>query len=364
MLDEKLTQSDLVQWVQVIRTPSIGARTFWQLLHTYGSMDRVLEYLHHNGKDVCSRAMAEEELANHQKRGFHLIAAFMPEFPQHLRSISDCPPVISVYGQLDYLNKKTLAIVGARNASMLGRQFAEKLAVELGKEGWVIASGLARGIDRYAHVGGLASGTVAVIAGGIDNIYPPEHAELYHRIAQQGAVVSEMPLGMHPGAVHFPRRNRIISGMSRGVIVVEAALKSGSLITARYASEQNRDLFAVPGSPFDPRCRGTNDLLKNGAILTESPQDVLNALQDRKRCLQESPLEFIFESPEQDNSGGDLAQLILQDLSATPISIDLLIQEHGVSAQRIQNILQELEISGKIQRHSNGAVSCVLSVTH
>lgn len=353
----------LVQWVQAIRSDGVGPRTFWHLLRAHCSIEGVLDFLSTTGKPVFSQAAAEDEIALHAKKGYKILAAFMQDFPQHLRSISDCPPVISVYGRLDCLNKPTFAIVGSRNASILGRQFAEVSAREIAEAGWIIASGLARGVDRHAHIGSLKTGTVAVIAGGIDNIYPHEHADLYHHIPEHGAVISEMPFGTHPGAIHFPRRNRIISGISRGVLVVEATLKSGSLITARFALEQNRDLFAVPGSPFDPRCRGTNELLRQGAILTEESRDVLNALQNRKRCLRESPLDFIPEPSPDDNIPEDIADKILSDLSVTPTPIDLLMKEYGISAQQTQRILQELEVSGNIKTFPNGTVSCVSNDT-
>jgi DNA processing protein len=275
---------DRIAWLRLIRSDKIGPITFWQLIHKYGTAEKALEALSQLSKQgnhpyrLGTQAAAEQEFKNHKKNGFTLLPAFEATFPQMLRSLPDCPPFISVYGNVEILNQPTLGIVGARNASLNGRQFAERLAVDLGKAGWKIASGLAQGIDRHAHQGALSSGTIAVIAGGVDYIYPPEHKDLYHAIAKTGAVISEMPLSLFPNASHFPRRNRLISGLSQGVIIVEAALKSGSLITARTTLEQGRELFAVPGSPLDPRCRGTNNLIRQGAGLVESAQDILTIM--------------------------------------------------------------------------------------
>lgn len=359
-------EEDKLAGLRLIRSEKVGPITFWQLLNRYGTAQKALDTLsqlirqgNHKHR-LASQSDVEKELKAHHKNGFSLVSAFDPAFPKMLRPLPDCPPFISVYGQLDILNQPTLGIVGARNSSLHGRQFAERLAVDLSKAGWKIASGLARGIDRYAHQGALFQGTIAVIAGGVDIIYPPEHKDLYHAIAKTGAVISEMPLSIFPAASHFPRRNRLISGLSRGVIIVEAALKSGSLITARTTIEQGRELFAVPGSPLDPRCRGTNNLIRQGAGLVESAEDVLSmmsgpcvpSLQDEAHKPYEPPLSIDWDILESE---------VFQDLSLTPLSMDTLIQRHGVPAQTILTLMLEWELQGRIQRHPGNLVSRVAS---
>jgi DNA processing protein len=365
-----MTQADedKLSWLRLIRSEKIGPITFWQLINKYGTAKKALEELCsliRQGKQpyrLASEGDVEKELKEHQKKGFLLLPAFDPDFPQLFRPLPDCPPFISVYGQPNILNQPTLGIVGARNASLNGRQFAEQLAVDLGKAGWKIASGLARGIDRYAHQGGLAHGTIAVIAGGIDVIYPPEHKDLYHAIAKTGAIISEMPLSLFPSASHFPRRNRLISGLSRGIIVVEAALKSGSLITARTALDQNRELFAVPGSPLDPRCRGSNNLIRQGAGLVESAEDVLSMIEGpcvpRLQDGTGEPYASVPFATPFDWAG--LEADIFECLSPTPISLDTLIQQHTVPPQAILTLMLEWELQGRIQRHPGNMVSRVV----
>ncbi len=357
---------DKLFWLRLIRSEKVGPITFWQLLHRYGTAELALSALSNLIKQgnhkyrLATEADAERELKAHQKGKFTLLSAEDPSFPQMLRTLPDCPPFMSVYGQLDILNQPTLGIVGARNSSLNGRQFAERLAVDLGKAGWKVASGLARGIDRFAHQGALPYGTIAVIAGGVDIIYPPEHKDLYHAIAKTGAVISEMPLSLFPGAGHFPRRNRLISGLSRGVIIIEAAMKSGSLITARTTLEQGRELFAVPGSPLDPRCRGTNNLIRQGAGLIESAEDVLSMMDGPcVPCLRDEatkpfvqPLDLDWNTLETD---------VFQDLSPTPVSLDAILERHAVPPQTILTLMLEWELQGRIQRHPGNMVSLMAS---
>lgn len=357
---------DKLFWLRLIRSEKVGPITFWQLLNRYGTAEQALNALSNLIKQgnhkhrLTSQADAEKELKAHHKNGITLLPAYDAAFPQMLRALPDCPPFISVYGQLNILNQPTLGIVGARNSSLNGRQFAQRLAVDLGKAGWKIASGLARGIDRFAHQGALPYGTIAVVAGGVDIIYPPEHKGLYHSIAETGAVISEMPLSFFPGASHFPRRNRLISGLSRGVIVVEAAMKSGSLITARTTLEQGRELFVVPGSPLDPRCRGTNNLIRQGAGLVESAEDVLSmmngpcvpGLRDDAAKPFTQPLDLNWDTLEAD---------VFQDLSPTPISLDSILGRHAVPPQTILTLMLEWELQGRIQRHPGNMVSLMAS---
>jgi len=356
---------DFIARLRLIRSEKIGPITFWQLIHRYKSASEAIHALTQSIKDgnykyrLATEKAVEQEINAHRKANYTLLCASDPKFPQMLRSLPDCPPFLSVSGHLDILNQPTLGIVGSRNSSLHGRQFAERLAVDLSKVGWKITSGLARGIDRFAHQGALPYGTIAVIAGGVDIIYPPEHKELYHAIAQTGAIISEMPLSLFPGASHFPRRNRLISGLSKGVVVIEAALQSGSLITARTTLEQGRELFAVPGSPLDPRCRGTNNLIRQGAYLVESVQDILAVLdgpcipclQDENNKHYEPPVVLNWDTLETD---------VYQDLSLTPISLDALIARHSAPPQTILTMMLEWELQGRIKRHPGNMVSAIL----
>jgi DNA processing protein len=366
------TDCDIYSWLQLIRTERIGPITFWQLLSRYGSAKHALDTLDRftaqnknlKGK-LASEKDVETELNNHRKSGFVLIPTFSNDFPKLLKTLPDCPPLLSVYGQLSVLNVPTLGIVGSRNASLAGRQFAQNLANNLGGKGWKIVSGLARGIDCHAHQGSIDYGTIAVVAGGVDVIYPPEHKKLYHEISRTGAVISEMPLSMFPAPGHFPRRNRLISGLSQGVIIVEAALRSGSLITARTALEQGREIFAVPGSPLDPRCRGTNDLIRQGAALIECAEDVLSVISNPCMTAQFRKIEhpdghMPLPNPAPaltDIDWNDLEKNVFQDLSLIPLSVDMLVERYSVSAQTILTLILEWELQGRIQRHPGNKVA-------
>lgn len=279
-----------------------------------------------------------------------------PDYPALLLNIPDPPPIITVRGDIKiWQNKTIIAMVGARNASAGGCQLAQKFAKELGDNGIIIVSGLARGIDTFAHKGSLKTGAVAVIAGGIDNIYPPENAPLYQQIFEQGAVISEQPFGGLPYAGSFPGRNRIIAGMSVGTVVVEAAPKSGSLITARFALENNREVFAVPGSPLDPRSKGCNHLIKQGAIMVESAADIIEGIAHTRRLsLFETPAAKFTNIPSIDtvneNELVELRKKILDKLSSYAVSIDELIEQCNSSAPAMQIILLELELAGRVKR--------------
>ena len=263
---QALTDEERVDWLRLIRSENVGPVTFWHLLRYYGSagaaLDALPELSRKGGRKkpvrIQSIAAAETEMGANRKAGARLVAAQEPAYPFRLAETEDAPPVLSVRGDPGLCNAPVVGIVGARNASSNGKRFARTVAQDLGKAGVVVASGLARGIDAAAHAGALETGTVAVVAGGIDVCYPPEHEGLMAEIAARGAILAEQPIGTKPQGRHFPRRNRVISGVSSGVLVVEAAVRSGSLITARLAGEQGRDVFAVPGSPLDPRCKGTN----------------------------------------------------------------------------------------------------------
>jgi DNA processing protein len=272
--------------------------------------------------------------------------------------IDDAPPLLAVRGNIATLAFPMVAIVGARNASAAGVRFAERLARELGQAGFAIVSGLARGIDAGAHRGSLATGTVAVLAGGHDQIYPPEHAGLADAILAQGALVSEMPMGWQPRARDFPRRNRIISGLCAGIAIVEAAKRSGSLITARLALEQGREVFAVPGSPLDPRAEGSNELLKQGATIVTQAEDLITVL----RPILGAPIEHPAEEPEagcapRAEPGAGERTRVAGLLGPTPVSIDDLIRLSGSSAAVVRVVLLELELAGRLERHGAGLVS-------
>ncbi|HEY4922608.1 MAG TPA: DNA-processing protein DprA, partial [Xanthobacteraceae bacterium] len=286
-VDVRLSDAQRLDWLRLIRSENVGPRTFRTLLNHYGSARAALAALPElarrggatSGPRICSREDAERELVAARELGVTLVALGEPDYPARLREIDDAPPLLAVRGNGAALARPMLAVVGARNASAAGQKFAERLARDLGTAGFVIVSGLARGIDASAHRASIASGTVAVLAGGYARVYPPEHLDLLDAILADGAAVSEMPVNWEPRSRDFPRRNRIISGLALGVIVIEAALRSGSLITARMAAEQGREVFAAPGSPLDPRAEGSNGLLKQGATLVTAASDVVTMVE-------------------------------------------------------------------------------------
>ena len=365
-LRRALSDAERIDWLRLIRTENVGPVTFARLLERYDTATLALKALpdlaRRGGRTaplrICSKAEAEREIAAARKAEVRLIASCEPDYPLPLSMIEDAPPVIAVKGHAHLLGRRCIGMVGARNASTNGKRFADTMARELGAAGFVVVSGMARGIDTSAHLGSLDSGTVAVVAGGVDVIYPEENAALYARIAGQGAVVAECPMGTQPMARHFPRRNRIISGLSLGVVIIEATPKSGSLITARTAGEQGREVFAVPGSPIDPRAAGANDLIKQGATLVTEAADVINAvapIMERPVMLgareNDEPLDFATD-------GGDRARII-NLLGPSPISLDDLIRMADVSPAIVRAVLLELELAGKLERHGGGLVSMI-----
>jgi len=301
---------------------------------------------------------ARAELAACRKLGISLLAPEEPGYPPRLATIDDAPPLLGVRGTLATLMRPMIAIVGSRNASAAGLKFAGQLARDLGAAGFVVISGLARGIDGSAHRASVETGTVAVLAGGHDCIYPPEHEDLLAAILDtNGAAISEMPPGHEPRARDFPRRNRLISGASLGVVVIEAAHRSGSLITARMANEQGREVFAVPGSPLDPRAAGTNDLIKQGATLVTEASDVIQMVAP----IMERPIQL--DEPENDPFAGEPEDFerarITGLLGPTPVSIDDLIRLAETSAAVVRTVLLELELAGRLERHGGGLVSLI-----
>ncbi len=353
-------------WLRLSRTENVGPVTFRQLMRRFGSARAALESLpmmaQRGGKKnftIPPLAVIEDEIARIEKIGARLLAWGEPDYPESLSVIEDAPPLITVRGHATLFHKRGIGIVGARNASLNGRKMAETLARDLGGQGIAIVSGLARGIDTSAHEASLATGTIAVLAGGVDVVYPQENQALYDRIIEAGCVLSDMPLGVEPFSKLFPRRNRIISGLSLGIVVVEAALQSGSLITARMALDQGREVFAVPGSPLDPRCGGTNDLIRQGAVLTASVTDILTHIHKMPRPLAEPSAPPFEGNPETlDESALEKARrVILECLGPSPVAVDDLIRATGCSAGVILTVLLELELAGRIERQAGHKVA-------
>jgi len=361
-----LSETEKISWLRLMRTENIGPITFHRLLQRYGSAGKALEALPAlaakggRKKPLVAPAVSaiEKEIVALEKFGARLLCAVEADYPVALAAVEDAPPVLAVLGNAALLGRPSIGVVGARNASLNGRKFAEILARDLGAAGQVVASGLARGIDTAAHEGSLATGTIAVVAGGIDIVYPPENKKLYDQIREQGAIIAESPFGQEPFAQSFPRRNRIISGLSQGVVVVEASLRSGSLITARMAAEQGRDVFAVPGHPLDPRAEGTNTLLRDGAILVRSAEDILhdlgnfssNALKDVAIASYRIEPESCIEAANDHDDEADLGSAILDQLSAAPVHVDDLIRNIGGNTPAVSGSLLTLELAGQVQR--------------
>ena len=395
----QLTDGQRLDWLRLIRTEGIGPRTFRGLINRFGSAAAALDALPDLSKRagkraaVPSKAEAEREMAAAARLGIRFLAMGEAAYPKALHATETAPPLIAVRGDPAALPRASVAIVGSRNASTAGLALTERLARGLGEAGLVVVSGLARGIDARAHKATLATGTVAVLAGGQDRIYPENHAGLVEAIVGAGgAVVAEMPMGWVPRGRDFPRRNRIISGLSLGTVVVEAARRSGSLITARFALEQGREVFAVPGSPLDPRAEGTNDLIRQGATLVSEVEHVLSVLaplidggapdadglNDRPETsatpdywdeidLDGAPATALPPSPDaleaddcfrepRAEPWDDRARLIAC-LSPTPVGTDELARSSGLPVRIVQTTLLELELDGRIERHGSGAVS-------
>jgi len=362
-----LTDEQRLDWLRLIRSENIGPRTFRALTDHYGSARGALAALpdlaRRGGAARIGRIFtideAEREVAAAQRQGISFIGWNEPSYPVRLRMIDDPPPLIAVSGELATLVSPMIAIVGSRNASAAGMKFAERLARDLSEEGFVIVSGLARGIDAAAHRASVVTGTVAVLAGGHERIYPAEHIPLAESIREHGVLLSEMPIGWDPRAHDFPRRNRLISGLSVGVVIIEAAQRSGSLITARMALEQGREVFAVPGSPLDPRAEGTNRLLKQGAALVTEAADVIEVV----RPILGQPLHLAGREPEREapeagrEPASDDRRRVVALLGPTPVEIDDLVRLSGASPAAVRVVLLELELAGKLDRQAGGRVA-------
>jgi len=391
----KLTDEQRLDWLRLIRSENVGPRTFRALINRFGgaaaALDALPDLARRGGRPmlkVASRNDAEREMAIAGRLGVRFIAMGEAEYPRPLQAIDTAPPLIAVRGSTEVLARPSIGIVGSRNASAAGLTFTERLSRQLGEAGYVVVSGLARGIDTRAHKATLETGTVAVLAGGHDKVYPSENEPLLRAIVEHGgAVISEMPMGWEPRGRDFPRRNRIVSGLSYGVVVVEAARRSGSLITARFALEQGREVFAVPGSPLDPRAEGTNDLIREGATLCSSVEHVTSVLEpliaagprldtgaeEPKHLLgteelwdeldlpdvPRAPTGSVLPSAGIDEEGMDGSAELIHLLGPSPVAVDDLVRQSGLSIRTVRMTLLELEIAGRLERHGGNAVSLI-----
>lgn len=352
---------DLTARIRLIRSPSIGPVTYRQLVARFGSAQAALEAVPDLARrgggappKLCGIEEAERERAKVEKYGARYLALGQGLYPPLLAELDDAPPLLIAKGQLSILDKPAVALVGARNASASACRFARSLAHQLGQEGLAVVSGLARGIDSAAHDGALESGTIAVIAGGIDVFYPPENESRQKALFDRGLVIAEMPPGIEPRARHFPYRNRIIAGLGLGTIVVEAAPRSGSLITARLAAEAGREVMAIPGSPVDPRAQGCNQLIRDGATLVQNAADVIEAVQPLKPRVASSRVPY---EPEIEQFDGEAVPAVEALLGPSPAPVDEIIRLSGVPSGAVQMALLELELAGRLDRHAGNRVS-------
>ncbi len=366
-----------LDWLRLARSSGIGPVTVRDLIAFYGTAAKALDALPDLARRgggarpvrIFSKAEAEREIEAVEKCGARLIARAEADYPEALAALEDAPPVITVKGRTELLRPNKIALVGARNASANGRRIAADMAAGLAQAGAVVVSGMARGIDTAAHLGALdagsaTGGTIAVVAGGIDVLYPPENGALFARLGAEGLIVAEAALGTEPVARHFPRRNRIISGLSRSVVVVEAALKSGSLITARYALDQGREVMAVPGSPLDPRCRGANRLIREGARLVEDFAQVLESLDGfaGSNLRFHENLNFSEQNVEINtlNETDRVRDEVLSLLGPSPVMVDELVRQCHCSPPVLGMVLLELDLAGRLERHPGNRVSLLM----
>ena len=363
------TEEDRFSWLRLLRSRRVGVTTFHRLLAEHGTAQNALIALPEvarsagvDGYEICPPGVVEAEMKAAKAANARLLCLGLPEYPAALAQVDGAPPLLWAVGDVSLCSRPSIALVGARNASSLGTRMARALARDLGEEGFVVTSGLARGVDTAAHLAALASGTIAVLAGGVDIIYPSENTDLGAKIGQQGLRLSEQPMGMAPMARHFPARNRIISGLSQAVVVIEAAARSGSLITARDALDQGRDVLAVPGHPFDARASGCNLLIRDGAALVRNAEDVIAAISQASPPAQPAlPIDLPPPPPQQRTLAetARLHQQILERLGPAPLAEDQLIRDLASSAGQIGAVLVDLELDGKIERQSGGLLSRV-----
>lgn len=371
-----LTEKQKLSWLRLIRSDNIGPVTFRDLINHFGSAEAALDVLPDLSRRggaarsprIATLAQAEREMETATRFGARFVGIGEPDYPPALREIDGAPPLLAMKGSSATVIRPSLGIVGSRNASINGAKFAAMLARQCGQAGYTIASGLARGIDAAAHAASLSTGTVAMLAGGLDKPYPPENFRLLDDIyANGGATISEMPFGWEPRARDFPRRNRLIAGVSLGVLIVEAAERSGSLITARLAGDFGRLVFAVPGSPLDSRCHGTNRLIKDGATLVTEAADILDALSpmmEPRLDLQHVVREDTGDQPisQTEDRAGDKERAILAEaLGPSPVETDDIIRHTGLPTATVYLLLLELDIAGKLNRHSGGRISMIMA---
>lgn len=366
----RLSDRQRLSWLRLIRTPNVGPASFRDLINRFGSAEAALSMLPElmisgGAKKIVripSIAEAEAELETARRAGARFVGIGEADYPPLMKSMDHPPPLLAVRGNSAVFRLPAVAIVGARNASLAGIKMARMLAADLGRDGYGIVSGLARGIDTAAHQGSLATGTIGVLAGGLDLPYPPENAGLCDEIAERGgAIISEMPFGWQPRAQDFPRRNRLVAGAALGLVVVEAAQRSGSLISARLAGEMGRLVFAVPGSPLDPRAAGANGLLKDGATLVTEAADITSAIAPlvgawapRTSPLEEPPDFSATPPPREDDR-----ERVVEALGPTPVAVDEIIRHTGLHPAQVFMVLLELDLAGRLERHAGGNVSLI-----
>jgi len=355
MTAKALSDGERVDWLRLSRTPQIGPVTFSQLIARYGTAGNALDALPELAKKAGRKrplvapsvSQIEDELAVTYQHGAHVLASCEASYPALLREVNPPPPVLTVIGNMELFALPALAIVGARNASAAGRKIARDMAADLGQAGYCVVSGMARGIDGEAHAAALNTGTIAVLGGGVDHVYPPQHDRLYAALADKGAIVSESPFGYRAVARDFPRRNRLVTGLALGAIVVEAAERSGSLISARTAGEQGREVMAVPGSPLDPRAAGTNRLIQQGASLVRSAEDVLDIVTGLGQMRLNMPSAPDYEDdPMAASPPPEQIERVREALSYSPTSLDEIARSAEIGAARCAAILMELELAG------------------
>ncbi|GHU11895.1 DNA processing protein DprA [Alphaproteobacteria bacterium] len=367
-----LSKKEKLARLKIIRSESIGPSTFWNLISLYGSGEKAIQALPilvrsaKRAFDICSDEKIEQEQEAMEKIGAEFVFLEDEFYPPLLRNISDPPPLLTMLGKKEnvqsFFKKNIISVVGSRNSSIHANKFCTFLCEKLSNDGVVVVSGMARGIDTCAHVGSLKNGTIAILAGGINIVYPQENEKLYKEIVENGCIFTEMPFNTTMQPQLFPRRNRIIAGISSGTVVIEAAEQSGSLITARFAAEYGREIFAVPGFPLDPRSVGCNNLLKDGATLVQRPQDVLDCFENRK-IIQQSLFEDrpVFSAKISEKDLEKTRQKILESLNSVPITIDELISSIKIPPQEVLTALIELELADKISRLHGQRVCLSLS---
>jgi DNA processing protein len=361
---QPISYEDRLALLRLARTKNVGPISFFHLIKRYGcaqeALNRLPDIMRRSALKIPSLDDAKREIESHEKQNFLLVSYYDKEYPLSLKILKDAPAFLSMRGKTDLFHRPLFAMVGARNASQAGQFIAKQIAEQLSKHNWVLISGLARGIDACVHQATLESGTIAVVVGGMGNIYPPEHKKLYYEIAEKGLIMSEDPLGQEPQAALFPKRNRLISGLSWGVLIVEANLKSGSLTTAKYAADQGRIVFAVPGHPLDIRSKGVNKLIKQGACLVESADDILSEYIMSHHHVAEAPQDTYEPMARMDENRDEIYKKLAQALTIVPTSIGELASSLSFSPVSLRGVLIEMELNGEIEWYPG---DCVMRIS-